>query len=197
MVRKIRWLIYLFVVCIVLFGNNKQSIAAQIEEFKDYYAVTFPAGSYFAVTSQQPIDSGVNKEDDLVEAVFTSSMYVEELLVIPEGSKVIGRIERLEQPHQGRNSLLTIRFLSVVGPNNAWETPIVASIVDKNSDGSIGGQLTDRTQLKAVVHNIERIGPYIQYLPSGPRAMGKQIFIPPGERWIIMLNQPARFVISK
>lgn len=197
MIKRFSIIVFIIALGFSFFLWTRQAYADQIEEFKDYYSVTIPKGRYFAVTSQQPIDSGVNKEDDLVLATFTSNIYVEELLIIPEGSKAIGRIVRLEKPHEGRNSLITIKFLSIAAPNNAWETPILASIVDKNSDGSIGGQLTKRTKLKAIVHNVERIGPYIQYVESGPRAMGKELFIPPGERWVIMLNKPARFIIPK
>lgn len=190
-------LLVLIIGSILVITFHKKVLAAQVEEFKDYYSVTFPEGSYFCVILQQPIDSSINKVDDLIETVFTSDYYIDELLVIPNGSKAIGRITYIERAHMGRNSLVNLQFLSVIGPGNAWETPISASIVDKNSDGSIGGSLAPRTKVKLIAHQIEHIGMYDQAVPTGPRAMGKELYIPPGERWIIKLNKPASFIISK
>lgn len=190
-------LVVLIVVSFIAINLHKQALAAQVEEFKDYYSVTFPAGSYFYVILQQPIDSSINQVDDLVETVFTSNYYIDELLVIPEGSKAIGRIVYIERAHMGRNALVNIQFMSIIGANNTWETAVNASIVDKNSDGSIGGNLTERTKTKLIAHHVEFIGTYDQGVPTGPRAMGREIYIPPGERWVITLNQPASFMIPK
>ena len=175
----------------------EKAFGANVEDFSDYYAVTFPEGTYFSVILQEPIDTSINKQDDLIEAIIPADYYLDQLLIIPKGSRVIGRIVYLERAHMGRNTLVNIRFVAMISSNNAWETRIDASIVDKNSDGSIGGQLTNRTKVKVIVHNIERIGPIGQGVPTGPREMGKEIYIPPGERWVIKLNEPARFVIPK
>ncbi|MGD9580645.1 MAG: hypothetical protein AB7V50_04680 [Vampirovibrionia bacterium] len=196
MLKKLRILVLvLTVIAVTLF--SKGAMSAQVEEFNDYYSVTFPAGTYFSVVLQQPIDSSINKIDDLVEAIFTSDYYIDELLVIPEGSSAIGRIVYIERAHMGRNALVNIQFISIIGVNNAWETPVSASIIDKNSDGSIGGNLTPRTQVKLITHQVEHIGAYNQALETGPRAMGQEIYIAPGERWVITLNKPTSFIVPK
>lgn len=199
MLKKIFIIVFLVVVSLLVYQttNYDRAYAAQVEEFDDYYTVTFPAGSYFSVILQQPIDSGIVKEDDLIEAVIPDNLYINTMMVIPKGTRAIGRIIYIERAHQGRDSLINIRFVSMVQPNKAWEVPINASIKDKNPDGSIGGGLTERTKVKIIAHNIERIGTYGQAVQTGPRAMGKELFIPPGERWVIVLNEPARFIISK
>lgn len=190
-------LLALIICSILVITFHKKVFAAKVEEFKDYYSITFPEGSYFCVILQQPIDSSINKVDDLIETVITSDYYIDELLVIPNGTKAIARIIYLERAHMGRDSLVNLQFLSIIGPGNSWETPINASIVDKNSDGSIGGSLAPRTKVKLIAHQIEFIGMYDQAIATGPRAMGKELYIPPGERWIIKLNKPASFIISK
>lgn len=171
--------------------------AGNIEESENYYTVTFPKGSYFNVILEQPLDSSVIKQDDLFETMFPTDVYIGTIKVIPESSKAIGKVTYLERAHQGRDSLINLRFISIVGANGTGETPISARIVDKNPDGSIGGQLTNRTQVKRVVHYIEFMGAYSQAIPTGPREMGREVYIPPGERWVIELEEPARFIVPK
>lgn len=173
------------------------SFASQIEEFEDYYTITFPKGSYFTIVLEQPIDSYTVKEDDLFESYLPLDIYVGNLLVIPNGSKVIGRVSYLEKAHQGRNALINFQFVAIVPIGGLGEVPIVGKLVDKNPDGSIGGQLTNRTKVKRITHYIEGIGAINQAVPTGPRKMGEEVFVPAGERWIIALQEPAIFYVYK
>jgi hypothetical protein len=175
----------------------KKAEAAEIEHFADYVTVTFEAGSYFSVILHQPLDSSINKEDDIFVTLFPSDVYIGEMLVIPQGSKAIGRVTYLERAHMGRDAMINVRFISIVPANGTGEIPIRAFVKDKNADGSLGGNLTPRKNIKVIVHNVERIGPYGQAIETGPRIMGQEIYIPPGERWVIQLEEPARFVIPK
>lgn len=187
----------LFALVLSKFFYNQKASAAEVEEFAEYSTVTFQAGSYFRVILQQPLDSSITKEDDIFTAVMPANVYINELLVIPEGSKAIGRVTFLERAHQGRDAMINVRFIAIVPANGTGEIPIQARVIDKNSDGSIGGNLTERTKYKRIVHYVERIGAYSQAIRTGPRAMGQEIYIPPGERWVIQLEEPARFVIPK
>lgn len=182
---------------LLLFLVKDSVNAAEIEDFGDYTAITFPAGTYFAVMLTNSIDSGVSKVDDLVEAVFPSDMYIGEMTVIPKGSKLIGKILSIESAHQGRNALIRLSFFSIIPANGTGAVPISAILKDKNSDGSIGGQLTEKTKYRVVVHYVEGIGGYGQGIRTGPRSMGQEIYISPGERWTIQLQEPARFIIPK
>ena len=199
MIKKIV-IITFIIILTMIFANNtlyKKALAISIEEFDQYYSVYFPAGSYFSIVLEEPLDTGVNHEEDTFNAIIDTNLYAGNLIIIPRGSRVLGKITYIERAHIGRNSTINIRFISITPSNSKLSISINALIKDKNSDGSIGGTLTEKTELKKIVHNIEGIGAIDQVVPTGPRAMGNEIYIPAGERWIIQLIDPVTITVPK
>ena len=199
MIKKI--FLLTFIISTMLFLNCsaqiKQVIALEIDEFDNYYAINFPAGTYFSIILEEPIDTGINKEDDICKARVDTTTYLGKLVVVPKGSRVIGKITHLERAHMGRNALINIRFYTIIPGNSNDAIAINAFINDKNPDGSIGGGLTQKSEIKKIVHNIEGIGAVVQALSTGPRVMGQEIYIPAGERWTIQLTEPVTAIIPK
>lgn len=171
---------------------------AGVDEFNDYFTVSFPKGTYFRVILEKPIDSSVNSVDDDVYTFIPFDLYLGNVLVIPKNSKFVGKISYIEPAHIGRDTIVTVKFYAVLPANNEFSTiPIQASIVDKNSNGSIGGNITDRKKWRKVVHTVEHIGSIVQVFPTGEHVMGKEIYIPAGENWVIKLDEAVQYNLKK
>lgn len=190
---------FLFCLCLLSLNSSNHSIfAAETKEYDNFYEITFPQGTFLYVVLNQPIDTSKIQVEDIVETYFPTDMYLGEILVIPKGSKAYARITSLEKAHQGRNSMINLRFYYIKPLGDKYsETMINAIVCDKNGDGSIGGALTEKTGLRLVAHKLEMIGTIDQAVPTGERAPGKEMYIPTGERWVIQLLQPATFTVYK
>jgi hypothetical protein len=80
--------------------------------------VTVPAQAPLMVTLDQPVTTKYHQIGDMVEATVSEAVYVDDVLAIPTGSTLRGRVtgsERSDGPeHPAR---LTIAFEELAGPN--------------------------------------------------------------------------------
>jgi hypothetical protein len=150
---------------------------------------TLPPGSAFQVLLQTPLDTGSNQLNDPVEAIMDHDLYLSEELVLHKNTRFKGIIDRLEPPLQGKNAILHITF-NEIDTDNGDRLPISAHVRTERWDHTWGGEVTQGTKPLLSTQRVLEIGEYNRVVFGGPRAMGTQVVIPPGEHWILILDQP-------
>ena len=157
---------------------------------------TLPAGSTFHVLLQTPVTTTSNQINDPVDAEMVQNVYLGEHLLVSKDDHVHGKITMLLGPIQGRNAVLEIRFTDLL-LHNGEDLPINAFVATGRDDHRWGGEVTQGTKPDTVVHSIWGIGQYKQLVWRGPRAMGQQVELKPGEYWTIVLDAPVNIVLPK
>lgn len=186
---NIKILLLLFLVFSAVFSANLKIFANEYSENSDnIVSVKFPAGTMFKAILQDNISTSENNAGDEVSLIVPSDLMLGDTLCIPENSKFIGRIRRIEKAQQGRNGLIEVIFETLKFAEGQ-EISILAHVWTKDKTGILGGELTDHSRYKRVPVSIEGIGNIAQMVPDGPRIMGKETEILVGSEWIIVLDK--------
>ncbi len=174
-----------------LFFLMKSSVYSQVFSFesdsKEHTAI-FPRGTMIKAEIQQAVSSKHNKVGDAVSFVVNSDLTVGKATCIPEGSYMYGKIIQLERAKPGRDGYFLILVDKLVFPDG-WHTPMVGKIWTMDGTGIIGGGVTSRQEFKKIPHHIENIGPIVQLVKTGPRAMGQEKMLLADKKLIIVLDQ--------
>jgi len=157
---------------------------------------TLPQGSAFQVLLQTPLDTGINQLNDPVEVIMDHDLYLGEELVLHKNTRFKGVIDRLEPPLQGRNAILHVSF-NEIDTDNGDRLPIVAHVRTERWAHDWGGELTPGTKPLLSTQRVYELGEYNRVVMGGPRAMGSQVTILPGEHWTIILDQPLNLLKPK
>ncbi len=148
-----------------------------------------PAGSAFQILLQTPLSTAINQLKDPVEGVMDHNLYLNEELILTKNTRFTGYISRLVPPIQGRNGILQVMFKEVT-TEDGEKLPIVAHVRTERTDHQWGGEITPGTKPMLSTQRVYGLGEYNRIVFGGPRAMGKEIEILPGEHWILILEQP-------
>lgn len=149
---------------------------------------TLPAGTSFQVLLQTPIDSSINAINDPVEAIMDHHLYLYDELVLPKNTRFTGLITELKPSIQGRNAILSVRFNRIYLKNDE-KLPIVSHVRTERKEHSWGGEVTPGTKPVLSTQRVWGIGEYNRIVFAGPRAMGEDVKIQPGEHWTIILDE--------
>jgi hypothetical protein len=86
-----------------------------------YREVTLPSGTAFQLELTSPVDTGTSQAGDTVSATLAADVTVNEMIVLPAGSNVSGRVEAVEAAGnvKGRASL-SLAFTSVAVGGEAY-----------------------------------------------------------------------------
>lgn len=106
---------------------------------------SIPKGTVLTVTVESPISSLTGRMGDAVNAVVENDIYVNDAVVVPAGSQVLGEVVSVTPAgHVGRHGVLDVRFSSIKLPNG-HAMPIIAHIVTGDESGVLKGDsfLTD------------------------------------------------------
>ena len=178
------------IVCFFLFLSS-ESIFAQRVNFSyqdEYYKIRFPAGVFFKGILQHSLSTVYGTVGDRVDLIIPSDTIIEEVNCVPKGSKIIGRIIKLEKPKAGRNAYIQIVFHTLRMPSGQ-NIDILGHVWTSQNDGILGGKVTPRIGLRKVPHYVQDIGAYNQLKPYGPRKIGKELHIKAGTEWIVTLDK--------
>lgn len=147
--------------------------------------VTLQYGTPIAVWLLRPLDTRYTHAGDAIEVQVSNTLYIGVDKVIEQDDTLVGTLEEVQPPIQGRNAIVKMRFTELkryqVGsmPFNA---------VLKGHNQMMGGELTPGTEEKVVVHHVMGIGRYNQSTLGGQREMGKHIQLPIGEPLTLILD---------
>lgn len=161
-----------------------------------FIAYTFPPGTAFQVLLQTPLDTAINELQDPVEVIMDHNLYLQEELVLPKNTRFNGLVARLEKPQQGMDAIMGIMFNEIL-LQNGEKLPIVAHVRTERPDHLWGGRVTQGTKPVLSTQRVWGIGEYNRITFAGPRAMGADIKIPPGEHWTIILDEPLTIVKAR
>lgn len=150
---------------------------------------TLPAKTPLQILLQTPLNTAHNQPGDPVEAVISQAMYLGAETLISKNTRFSGSITRLEQPSQGRNGLLQIRFQELI-QENGERLPMSSHMRTEHPEHIWGGQITPGTKPVVVTQHVFGIGDYNRVMMRGPRAMGQHVQLLPGERMTLILEQP-------
>lgn len=188
--------IQLFLIVFIAVNNCCYAQSVDFKETEDYYNISFYTGTLFKAILQQKVSSEFNSVGDKVELINPANIYMGEYVCLPENSKFIGKIVKVEKPKVGSNGSFQVIFDTLKLPDGQ-NIIIMASIWTKKGDGVVGGEMTPRTLYRPTVYNVGGLGSYIHKLPAGPRAIGKNSELLPGSEVLIVLDQKINFNILK
>lgn len=120
--------------------------------------------SFLNVINQKEFSSETSDEGDIVTFINPCNIFVNDKIILPQGSVFIGIIEQIREPVQGANAAMKIKISKVVYPNNVAYK--INAYVGDNPDQFIGGEMTNAM--------------YYDKNPQYPRAWGKGVlqFVP-------------------
>jgi len=157
---------------------------------------TLPAGSAFQVLLQTPLNTESSQLNDPVEAIMDHDLYLGNEHILRKNTRFKGYIAQLEPPIQGSNAILYVLF-NEIDTDNGDRLPIAAHIRTGRKDHKWGGELTKGSIPLMSTQRVYEIGEYNRTVYGGPRVMGEQVNIPPGEHLTIILDQPLNLLKPK
>lgn len=195
--RVLFWLVLSVAVCASLWSPG---LAQVLPAEPSYYAETTPApppadavilpsGSALHVVLQTPISTALNHPGDPVEAAVSQALFMGSTEVLSRHARLLGRITALEQPVQGKNALLGIRFERLT-LEDGQQIPLSAHVRTDRPEHVWGGELTPGTKPRAIPYHVWGIGAYNRIVLEGPRQMGAHCQFLPGERMTVILEAP-------
>ena len=111
---------------------------------KSYADEIIYKGSYINGIVVQTISSEFNNVDDAVKFLITQNFYINNKIVLPKNSVIIGYISELKKAEQGRDGYFAVNYYKVILPSG--ETlPIKGHLLSESSSNIIGGKLTRRS----------------------------------------------------
>lgn len=180
---------FLFTLLLIFFSLN--SYAAEVN-LRDYDEFDIPTGTHIPVISLQEFSTAYCEEGDSVSFITTSDIYLFEKNVIPQGTKLIGYIDKKNEPIIGTNAAMRV-FVNKMYLKDGFEIPIKAYVYTSNNN-IIGGELTPPAEYIRIPHYqrwaMFRAMGTLQCVPGAKRKMGEHVTISSGADLIIVLTAP-------
>jgi hypothetical protein len=155
---------------------------------------TLKPGTAIRVLLQTPLSTSHNRVGDPVEVIVTHSIYRLEQKLLSQSARIFGTVTRLEPAVEGRDGILDVRFTSLLPVNGEERLPLKAHVRTERPDHSWGGAVSPGSKPFLSVQKVLGIGEYNRIVYGGPRRMGKQIDIQPGEFWTLILDSPLTII---
>lgn len=161
-------------------------------QLRDYDEFDIPAGTNLPVISLQEFSTAYCEEGDEVAFKVTSDIYLYNKNVIPEGTKLVGYIDKKNEPIIGTHAAMRV-FVNKMYLTDGYEVPIKAYVYTSNNN-LIGGGLTEPADYIKKPHYSRkfmfRAYSVTQYVPGKQRRMGEHVTVSSGADLIIVLIEP-------
>lgn len=161
-------------------------------ELKGYNEFDIPTGTFIPVISLQEISTAYNDETDTLHFISTNDIFMFEHLVLPKGSKLIGSIEKKNEPIRGTHASMKI-FINKMYMPDGFELPLKGYLYTSNNN-VFGGGMTDPESYVKRPHYVRAIGHHFmgagQYRPGPVRKMGEHFSIASGTDLLVVLVAP-------
>ena len=173
---------------ILLFGFAQ----AQEVGLRDYDEFDIPAGTHIPVISLQEFSTAYCEEGDEVSFVTTSDIFLYNKNVIPQGTKLVGYIDKKNEPIIGTNAAMRV-FVNKMYLTDGYEIPIKSYIYTANNN-IIGGELTKPAKYIRMPHYqrwvMFRTFSVTQCVPGATRRMGEHVTVSSGANLIVVTTAP-------
>jgi hypothetical protein len=161
---------------------------------KRFAAYTLRANTAIQVVLQTPVSTATNQLGDPVEGTVNQNIYVGFVLLIPQGTRVFGRITRLEPAVAGGDAIMAVRFDSILLQDNKESLPITAHVRTGQDDQSWGGGATNGDRAFSSTQRVWYTGDYNRTVYGGHWKMGAAQEQAPGEFWTLVLDAPLTII---
>ena len=167
------------------------AFAAEVN-LRDYDEYDIPQGTHIPVISLQEFSTAYCEEGDSLNFITTSSIYLYNKNIIPEGTRLSGFIEKKNEPVIGTNAAMKV-FINKMYLTDGYEIPLKAYISTANNN-TIGGDLTPPAKYIKIPHyqrwTMFRAMGTLQCVPGAERKMGEHVTISSGAELIVVLVAP-------
>ena len=159
---------------------------------RDYDEYQIPAGYHIPIMSLQEFSTAFTEEGELLHFITTNDIFLFDKNVIPQGTKLVGYIEKKNEPIRGTNASMKV-FINKMFLSDGFEVPIKAYISTSNNN-TIGGELTEPETYNRIPHyqrwSVFRAMGVVQCVPGDKRRMGEHVTISSGTNLTIVLVAP-------
>lgn len=165
-------------------------VNAQELLLRGYDGIELPVGTLIQVINLQEFSTKYCDETTRVSFVATNDTYMQEMVIIPKGTRFYGMIEKMNEPIVGTHASMVIKITKMVLPDD-FEIPMKGYIYSTNHN-IIGGGLTEPAMYKKVPHYQQGFGIGTnKFVPGPARKMGEHLTIAAGADLLIVLTSPA------
>lgn len=159
---------------------------------RDYDEFDIPAGTHIPVISLQEFSTAYCEEGDEVAFETTSDIYMYNKNIIPEGTKLVGYIDKKNEPIVGTHAAMKV-YVNKMNLTDGTIVPIKAYIYTANNN-VIGGGLTE----PAEYINMPQYSRWYMFrafsvtrcVPGATRKMGEHVIVSAGANLIVVLSAP-------
>lgn len=166
------------------------AVSSQELLLRGYDGIELPVGTLIQVINLQEFSTKYCDETTRVSFVATNDTYMQEMVIIPKGTRFYGMIEKMNEPIVGTHASMVIKITKMVLPDD-FEIPMKGYIYSNNRN-LIGGGLTEPASYVKVPHYQQGFGIGTnKFVPGPARKMGEHLTIAAGANLMIVLTSPA------
>lgn len=162
-------------------------IYVKAENVTDTSVKTIKQGTFLKVMVPEEFSTLTADIGDELWFLNTQDMYIYETNVVPENTKIIGEVEDILEPVQGRNGAIKILINKMVTPDK--KVYRFKGHIYTENDNYIGGEETAAVYYRKVPHYNYRLKPFLQAAPLKVLEMGKHTIVKPGEELFLIFEE--------
>ena len=179
-----------FLLTILMIMFSILAVNAQELLLRGYDGIELPVGTLIQVINLKEFSTKYCDETTRVSFVATNDTYMQEMVIIPKGTRFFGMIEKMNEPIVGTNASMVIKITKMVLPDD-FEIPMKGYIYSNNRN-VIGGGLTEPASYVKVPHYQQGFGiGTTKFVPGPARKMGEHLTIAAGADLLIVITSPA------
>ena len=185
MIRK-----FLYIIFLIIFLSCP--IFAKEINLRGYDEFKIPTGYHIPILNLQEFSTAYTEEMEQLKFITTSDIYLFDKVVIPQGTKLTGFIDKKNEPVRGTNASMSV-FINKMFLPDGFEIPIKAYLYTPNGN-KFGGELTQPLTYNKIPHyqrwSMHRAMGVLQYVPGDQRRMGEHVTISSGANLTLVLIAP-------
>lgn len=179
----------LLVILMLLTAAFSYAFADDDFELRDYDGIKLAKGTFIPVISLGEISTLYNDEQDKVEFSTTTDLYLRDINIIPQNSRITGYIEKINEPIVGTHASIVIKVTKLKF-SDGFEIPFKGYVYSPSGNKIGGGMTAPASYIKKVSRRQGFLRMQTGYVPGPTRKMGEHIDIAPGASLLIILNTP-------
>ncbi len=153
----------------------------------DEHSAAIIKGTFLKVINLDEISTLTLDIEDEVMFMNSQDMYVYETNIFPENSKIIGEVEDVLEPVEGRDGAIKINIKKIITPDK--KVYKVKGHIYSENDNYLGGGETQPVYYRKVPVYNQRIRPVLKVAPLNVYEKGKHTIIKPGSELFLILEE--------